>query len=88
MNRARTAARGYGAQHQRLRRAWAPHVAAGLVDCARCGHRITPGTPWDLGHHDHNRSVYTGPEHAACNRATNTHDRRPNDPTPHPRTRW
>jgi hypothetical protein len=47
-----------------------PDVDAGLVDCARCGERIEPGQPWDLGHHDSDRMRYSGPEHAACNRAT------------------
>lgn len=65
----KTAARGYGAAHQKLRTRWAPEVEAGLVDCYRCGHWIQPGTPWDLGHDDHDRSIYTGPEHMTCNRA-------------------
>ena len=66
-----TAERGYGTFHKNLRRAYALKVDAGLVDCARCGKRIEPGAPWDLGHDDHDRSRYTGPEHRACNRATN-----------------
>jgi hypothetical protein len=65
-----TTARGYGAAHQRTREEWAPTVEAGLVDCWRCGQRIQPGEPWDLGHDDDDRSAYRGPEHAhQCNRS-------------------
>ena len=60
--------RGYDAAHDRLRADWVPRVATGRVTCARCGNRIHPGTPWDLGHTD-DRTAYTGPEHAACNRS-------------------
>lgn len=60
--------RGYDAEHDRLRRQWAPQVATGTVRCRRCGHRITPDDPWDLGHDDRDRTVWTGPEHARCNR--------------------
>jgi hypothetical protein len=65
-----TASRGYGATHKRYRRAWAVAVEAGRVNCTRCGLRIEPGQPWDLGHSDENRRRYSGPEHAHCNRAT------------------
>jgi hypothetical protein len=58
-----TAARGYGAKHQAERKRWTPRVKAGLVNCWRCGRPILPGQPWDLGHDDHDRSVYRGPEH-------------------------
>lgn len=66
--RAKTAERGYGKTHQDLRRKWLPLVERGGVACARCGGFIEPGGAWDLGHHDLDRSVYVGPEHAACNR--------------------
>jgi hypothetical protein len=67
---ASSTARGYGRAHRKLRTHWAPIVAMGRVACARCGHLIARGEPWDLGHDDVDRSVYRGPEHAACNRAT------------------
>jgi hypothetical protein len=56
-------ARGYGAEHKKLRRWWAPKVATGTVRCWRCGYIIEPGQAWDLGHDDNNRSIYRGPEH-------------------------
>jgi hypothetical protein len=71
-----TTARGYGHNHQQLRKWWRPRVDAGLVDCWRCGQPIQPGQPWDLGHDDHDRTQYHGPEHrgrqcpAGANRAT------------------
>lgn len=66
-----TTARGYGAEHQRLRAKWAPLVAAGQVNCWRCGQHIPPGAPWDLGHDDDDRTIWHGPEHRACNRGAN-----------------
>jgi hypothetical protein len=68
-SRSKTAFNGYGFRHKALRRRWKPKVEAGLVDCARCGEQIEPGTPWDLGHRDDDRRFYSGPEHRACNRA-------------------
>ncbi|UVK58466.1 HNH endonuclease [Arthrobacter phage GlobiWarming] len=59
--------RGYDATHDALRKQWAPQVATGAVRCTRCGKPILAGTPWDLGHTD-DRTTWTGPEHAACNR--------------------
>lgn len=73
MSRVTTKERGYGYQHKLLRRRWVREVALGGVRCARCGKLIVPGTPWDLGHDDVDRSRYSGPEHRACNRATLSH---------------
>jgi tRNA(Ile2) C34 agmatinyltransferase TiaS len=79
-----TAERGYGSDHQRLRKFWEPKADAGQVACTRCGKLIAPkgarcprckkaSCRWDLGHSDKDRSQYTGPEHTCCNRATASH---------------
>lgn len=84
-----TTQRGYGASHQAQRARWTPKVEAGQVNCRRCGLRIHPGQPWDLGHDDHDRSKYRGPEHrgrecpAGGNRATK--GRNTNRPRARPR---
>jgi hypothetical protein len=62
-----THARGYGSAHEKQRRAWAPVVARGEATCARCGQPISTTGAWDLGHND-DRTAWTGPEHASCNR--------------------
>jgi hypothetical protein len=62
-----TAARGYGAAHQALRRTLAPYVAAGLCSCSRCGQLIRPDEQWDLDH-TQDRRGYLGASHASCNR--------------------
>jgi hypothetical protein len=62
--------RGYGQHHQVLRKQVAPRVAAGVVNCARCGKPIHPNEPFDLDHDDNDRRRYLGPSHRACNRAT------------------
>lgn len=54
----------YGPEHRRDRRWWKPRVDAGRVTCRRCGQRIVPGQPWDLGH-----PLPSHPEHADCNRS-------------------
>lgn len=66
-----TTDRGYGWQHQKLRAEYVKQMKQdGYLVCARCGEVITPEMPFDLGHDDYDRSVYTGPEHAnECNRA-------------------
>lgn len=62
--------RGYDARHDALRAQLKPIVEAGGVICWRCRQPIQPGTPWDLGHDDYDRSITRGPEHAnQCNRA-------------------
>lgn len=65
--------RGYDAQHNRLRRQWKPKVERVSVHCHAqvCimpARLILPGQSWDLGHNDE-RTAWTGPEHATCNRA-------------------
>lgn len=66
MNRARL----YGPTHRALRRRWDAAVQSGAAICARCGLHISPGEPWDLDHHDTDKTAYLGPSHARCNRAT------------------
>ena len=68
--RGSSAQRGYGAAHRKLRSQYEPAVRAGMVTCWRCEQPITPDQSWDLGHDDHDRSRYRGPEHARCNRQT------------------
>jgi hypothetical protein len=67
-NKSGSRLRGYGAAHVRLRKIWDIRVQRGGVNCARCGRLIEPGTPWDLGHDDHDRTIYSGAEHRKCNR--------------------
>jgi hypothetical protein len=62
-----TGQRGYGLRHKQERLKWTKRVNAGLVNCARCQEPIEAGSSWDLGHNDE-RTGWTGPEHASCNR--------------------
>jgi hypothetical protein len=70
-----TTARGYGAKHQAERAKVKRLVDSGQAHCWRCGGWVDPARPWDLGHDDHDRSVYRGPEHVKCNRATSRYKR-------------
>lgn len=75
--KASTTARGYGTQHQRERKRWAPVVARGDAYCTETlclierdgGSRwIEPGAAWDLAHTP-DRLAYLGPAHSRCNRS-------------------
>jgi hypothetical protein len=68
--RARASGATYPWSHKVLRSQLEPGVLAGRARCVRCGERIRPGEPWDLGHVDGDPSRYAGPEHRRCNRAT------------------
>jgi len=83
-----SAQRGYDHKHQKLRKREARKVEAGLAHCWRCLSEgkskeeawIEPGSAWDLGHDDKDRTMYRGPEHARCNRSTTS--RRPSRKRP------
>ena len=62
--------RGYGAEHTQLRAAYQRDMDGGhLYACWRCGRTVDPRS-WHLGHDDHDRSQYRGPECVACNTPT------------------
>lgn len=83
----RTIANGYGKDHKRLRAEYAQRMANGeRFRCWRCRKPVNPERPWDLGHDDRDRSLYRGPEHVGCNRATKRRRYR-RDAMPAPR-RW
>lgn len=67
--RGNTTRRGYGSQHQALRRQLLDAFQPGQP-CARCGQPIRAKADAQLGHDDHDRSRYRGLEHVACNEAT------------------
>lgn len=59
--------RGYGPHHRKLRAQWQTRINQGEhITCWRCHTPIT-GTHWHLGHHDHDRETYNGPECVNCN---------------------
>lgn len=67
--------RGYGADHVRLRADYQRRMDAGEVFvCWRCAERGRPHDvdpdDWHLGHDDHDRSIYRGPECTTGNLAT------------------
>ena len=70
-SKAPPAARGYGAEHRRLRARYQRVIDAGVesVWCVRCGLQILPKQPFDLDHDDFDRSLYLGPAHRHCNRS-------------------
>lgn len=82
MARLSASERGYGTRHKQLRREWRREVESGVVDCARCHRLIHPDELWDLGHDDRDRSLYWGPEHRRCNRATAGRRRKPAEVVP------
>ncbi len=66
-----TSQRGYGSQHQRLRANWQARIDTGeVVICWRCETTRIHGKAWHLGHDDHDRTTYHGPECVPCNTAT------------------
>jgi hypothetical protein len=69
MPRLSTSERGYGWQHQILRKRVGRLVREGRAYCSRCGKPIAPHQLWDLDHCDHDRSKYRGPSHRRCNQA-------------------
>jgi len=84
-----TTQRGYGHHHQQLRAAWQKRINAGEhITCWRpdCNNPIT-GTNWDLGHDDHDRSKYRGPECIPCNRSAGGKKAHATEPKPEPQTR-
>lgn len=61
--------RGYDKAHDQLRAEWQRRIDAGrVVTCWRpgCGTVLT-GRAWHLGHNDHDRTRYEGPECVPCN---------------------
>lgn len=67
-DRGTTTERGYGAEHQRLRKHYVGLLLAGeVLECWRCFEAITDPDDMHVGHDDHDRSITRGPEHRLCN---------------------
>lgn len=60
---------GYGYDHRKIRAGLEDQMRRdGYLTCWRCGEPIHPGDEWHLGHDDHDRTIWRGPEHARkCN---------------------
>lgn len=69
-----TTERGYGADHQRIRRRALEELIEG-TPCPRCQEPMTRDQALDLDHTD-DRSGYLGLSHAACNRRRNRRPRK------------
>jgi hypothetical protein len=68
--RGTASARGYDHAHRKLRARYQRRMDRGeSFTCWRCGCTIDPRA-WHLGHDDHDRRVYRGPECVPCNQAT------------------
>jgi hypothetical protein len=66
-----TTARGYGWDHQQLRRRYQPYINSGQAQCAELNcleptRAIRAGAPWQLAH-DRTNGGYRGPAHPRCN---------------------
>jgi len=81
-----TSERGYGAQHQALRKLLLPRAIG--TPCTRCSKPLRAGQDIDLDHTDDRRG-YRGFSHAECNRRAGGQKahRQPN-PQPRSATRW
>lgn len=63
---ASTSGRGYGSDHQRIRKALLAEAYG--QDCHHCGEPMLPGQALDLDH-TADRTGYRGFAHASCNRS-------------------
>jgi hypothetical protein len=80
MTLGKTTAGGWDGRHKQQRRRWQAMLNQGAViqcactrpDCThqgQCPVLIDSATRWDLGHDDHDRTRYNGPECVPCNRS-------------------
>jgi hypothetical protein len=68
-----TAARGYGYEHRRIRRALLASLVPG-TPCPHCHEPMHPSMALDLDHTE-DRSGYRGLAHRSCNRRAGAHKR-------------